>query len=214
MPGVTITGNYGAGGSSVAPAVAEALGYQLLDRAISADIAAQLHVSVAEAQSAVVKRSLIDKFFGSLAPLSTGLLGAGTDAAPPDSQFWPTLDDADVFREQADKIMRAALASGAVIHGRGGAAAFPDTPDVLHVRLFGPVEARIAQGARLEHVSLDAARKAQPEVDRARAHYVQRLYNRPIDDPDLYELQIDSTVIPLDECAKLIVAAYRSMSDR
>ena len=84
--------------------------------------------------------------------------------------------------------MRTALATGAVIHGRAGAAAFQHEPDVLHVRLFGAVEARIAQGAELEHVSLDEARRAQPEVDRARAHYVQRLYNVSIDDPDLYDL--------------------------
>ena len=79
------------------------------------------------------------------------------------------------------------------------------------MRLVGATEARIAQGAQLEHVTLDEARQAQPEVDRARAHYVKRLYNVSIDDPALYDLHIDSTRVPLDTCAELIVLAYRAL---
>jgi Cytidylate kinase-like family len=210
MPGVTITANYGAGGSYVAPAVAKTLGLPMLDRAISTDVAAQLHVSVPEAEGGQLKRSLVGRFIGVLAPLSGGVLGAGTDAAPPDADVSPP-DDADLFRERAEAIMRTALASGAVIHGRAGAAAFQNEPGVLHVRLVGATEARIAQGAQLEHVTLDQARQAQPEVDRARAHYVKRLYNVSIDDLALYDLQIDSTRVPLDTCAGLIVLAYRSL---
>jgi cytidylate kinase len=211
MPGVTITANYGAGGSYVAPAVAAALGLPMLDRAISTDIAAKLHVSVQEAEGGQFKRSLVGRFLGVLAPLSGGVLGAGTDAAPPDAGF-AAPDDSDLFREQAEVIMRTALVSGAVIHGRAGAAAFQDEPGVLHVRLVGATERRIVQGAQLEQVSLEAARRAQPEVDRARAHYVKRLYNVSIDDVTLYDLHIDSTRVPLDTCADLIVRAYRSLA--
>jgi cytidylate kinase len=211
MPGVTITGDYGAGGSYVAPAVAKALGLPMLDRAISTEVAAKLQVSVQEAAGAQLKRSFVDRFFGVLAPLSGGVLGAGTDAAPPGAAVRSPDEDADIFREQAEAIMRTALVSGAVIHGRAGAAAFRTDPDVLHVRLSGVLDARIAQGAELEHVSIDEARHAQPEVDQARAHYVRRLYHVRIDDPTLYDLQIDSTKVPLDACTDLILMAYRSL---
>ena len=50
--------------------------------------------------------------------------------------------------------MREALASGAVILGRAGGAAFSKEPGVLRVRLFGPPEARIAQAARIENVDM------------------------------------------------------------
>ncbi len=209
MPGITITANYGAGGRYVVPAVASALGLPMLDRAISSEVAAALHVSVQEAEGGRLKRSLVDRFLGALAPLSGGVLGAGTDAAPPEA--YPAFDDAELFRDQAEKIMRDALAAGAVIHGRAGAAAFQHEPGVLHVHLSGAVEARIAQGAAIENVSLEQARQAQPEVDRARAHYVRRLYNRDIDDPALYDLMLDSTRIPLDTCVELILNAYRSL---
>jgi cytidylate kinase len=212
MPGVTISAGYGAGGSIIAPEVARLLGLPLLDRAISSHVAAQLRVSVQEAEGGVIKRSVTGRFLAVLAPLAGGVLGAGTDCAPPEAAV-PPPDDAAFFREQAEAIMRKALATGAVILGRAGGAAFREEPGVLRVRLFGPEEARIAQAARIEDVDVPTARQRLPEVDRARAQYVRRLYGLDIDDPDLYHLQIDSTVVPLDACAGLIVAAYRSRVD-
>jgi cytidylate kinase len=208
MPGITISAGYGAGGSIIAPEVARHLGLPLLDRAISSHVAAQLQVSVQEAEGGVIRRSVPGRFLAVLAPLAGGVLGAGTDCAPPEAV--PPPDDAAFFREQAEAIMRKALAAGAVILGRAGGAAFRDELGVLRVRLFGPEEARIAQAARIEDVDADTARQRLPEVDRARAQYVRRLYGLNIDDPDLYQLQIDSTAMPLDACVGLIAAAYRS----
>ncbi len=210
MPGVTISAGYGAGGSAVAPAVAELLGFPLLDRAISSAVAQQLQVSVAEAEDGVAKKSLGERFLGLLTPLAGGVLGAGTDAAPLDVEA--EADDGAAFREQAERIMRAALVGGAVILGRAGGAAFANDPEVLRVRLFGPVEARAAQAARLEHTDLDTARDRLPGVDRARAHYVRRLYRADVDDPGLYHVQLDSTVLSTRTCAELIVTAYRSLA--
>jgi cytidylate kinase len=210
MPGVTISASYGAGGSVIAPAVARQLSLPLLDRAISSRVAAQLHVSVQEAEGGEMRRSLVDKFLAVLAPLASGALGAGTDAAPPHAI--PPPDDADFFREQAEAIMNEALAGGAVILGRGGGAAFRHRPDVLRVRLFGTAGARIAQAARVENVDPAVARQRLSEVDNARAQYVRRLYCLSIDDPALYDLQIDSTVLPLDTCADLIASAYAALA--
>jgi cytidylate kinase len=210
MPGVTISAGYGAGGSVIAPAVAARLGLPLLDRAISSRVAAQLHVSVQEAEGGEMRRSLADRFLAVLAPLAGGALGAGTDAAPPHAI--PPPDDADFFREQAEAIMNEALRGGAVILGRGGGAAFRDRPDVLRVRLFGSLQARIAHAARVENIDAAAARQRLPEVDSARSQYVRRLYCVSIDDPALYHLQIDSTVLPPDACADLIAAAYAALA--
>ena len=192
----------------IAPAVAERLGLPMLDRAISSHVAAQLQVSVEEAHGGVIKRSAAGRFLAVLAPLAGGVLGAGTDCAPPEAVL--PLDEAGIFREQAEAIMRQALVTGAVILGRAGGTAFRNEPGVLRVRLFGPEEARIAQAARIEDVDAATARQRLPQVDRARAQYVRRLYGFDIDDPDLYHLQIDSTAVPIDASVGLIVAAYRS----
>jgi cytidylate kinase len=210
MPGVTISAGYGAGGSIVAPEVAKRLGLPVLDRAISSRVAALLQVTVPEAEGGEIRRSLADRVLALFTPLAGGVLCAGTDAAPPEAMP-PPPDDAALFREQAEAIMNEALAAGAVILGRAGAAAFRDRPDVLRVRLFGPPEARIAQAGQIENVDPPAARQLLPEVDRARAQYVRRLYGVSIDDPDLFDLQLDSTALPLEACADLIVTAYRAL---
>ncbi len=209
MPGVTISAGYGAGGSIIAPEVARLLELPLLDRAISSHVAAQLHVSVREAEGGAIRRPLVDRFLSVLAPLAGGVLGAGTDASPPGAV--PPPDDAAFFREHAEAIMSEALRTGAVILGRAGGTAFRDEPGVLRVRLFGPPEARIAQAARIEGIDKPVAQQRLPEVDSARAQYVRRLYGTSIDDPALYHLQLDSTAVPLDACAGLIVTAYTAL---
>ncbi len=89
MLGVTISAGYGAGGSIVAPEVARQLGLPLLDRAISSRVAAQLEVSVTEAEGGALRRSGRDRFLSLLAPLATGVLGA-TSIAPQSSatRYW------------------------------------------------------------------------------------------------------------------------------
>lgn len=206
MPGVTISAGYGAGGSVIAPALAQRLGFAYLDRAISTRVADQLGVSVAEAEGGAVNLSLVDRVLKALAPLGDGAFGT----APPDNV--DPERQADRFREQSEVIMRQSLASGAVILGRAGAAAFRKEPGVLRVRLYGPTEARIAQSARIQGLDERTVRRRLPEVDRARAHYVKRLYGANIDDAGLFHLQLDSTALPVDLCTELIASAYKAIN--
>lgn len=206
MPAVTISAGYGAGGSVIARRLAERLGVPLLDRAISAQVAEELHVTTEEAVDAKLRRGAVERFFAVLAPLAGGVID--------DTAGVPATDvgEAAVFREQADKLLRAGVRDGAVILGRGGAAALHDEPDVLRVRLFGPADRRAAQAARIEGISLEEAARRLAQVDRARAHYVARLYGRDIDDPELYHLHLDSTVIPRECCVELIALARESVA--
>ena len=210
MPGVTISAAYGCGGAVVAPEVARRLGFPLLDRAISSTIASQLHVSVPEAEGGEEKRSLAGRFFSILTPLAGGVLGAGTDAAPPEGDL-RLEDDVNPFRTQAERIMNDAVRTGAVILGRGATAALCDHSDVLRVRLFGDVQRRIVQGAQVEGVDVATARARQPEVDAARRQYFRKLYHDDIDQVPYFHVQLDSTRLPLSVCADLIVTAYHAL---
>jgi cytidylate kinase len=210
MPGVTIASSYGTAGSVIAPAVAKELNLPLLDRAISVQVAAKLDVTEGEALTAQAHKSLAGRFMSLLAPLAGGVLGAGTDAAPGDG--FENLDEAEAFREQADQVMRAALATGAVILGRAGGAAFRHEPDVLRVRLFGSEAARLQHGVRFEQIDERTAEQRMRQVDGAREQYVRRLYRCDVADPAIYHLQIDSTAIAPQACAEMIATAYRSLS--
>lgn len=203
MPGITISAAYGAGGSLIAPRVAQRLGFTLLDRAISAQVAHDLQISQQEAEQAERKRGFADWFFNSLAPLADTVIG---DAEIARNGMAKT----EEFRQEANRIMCQALDDGAVILGRGGAAALQDRPDVLRIRLHGDRAERIALAERYRGATPDSVEGQLEQVDSARAKYVQHLYGRDIDDPTLYHLQINTPLFELDPCVDLIVAAYET----
>jgi cytidylate kinase len=210
MPGVTISAGYGAGGSIVAPMVAERLGMPLLDRAISVEVAAQLNVSVAEAQAGTPNRSFIERLLSFMSPLATDALGTPSDLEMSNAAAGLS-DEATAFRSEAERIMRTAFASGAVVLGRAGAAAFRDQPDILRVRLFGPATARAERVSAANATDLATVHKQLKQVDHARDQYVRRLYRIGVDDPTVFQLQLDSIAFSLESCADVIVAAYRSL---
>lgn len=207
MPGITISSAYGAGGGVVAPRVAERLGYQMLDRAISARVAGELQISLEEAQEGERKLSFADRFFRNLAPLADTISGGSAIAAADGAA-------AEEFRAEANKIMCEALNDGAVILGRGGAAALQERTDVLRIRLYGSPEERLSAAEKFGEgrVTPEGAAKSLHEVDAARAKYVQHLYGRDIDDPTLYHLQLNTPLLELDQCVTMIVDAYRAFA--
>jgi cytidylate kinase len=83
-------------------------------------------------------------------------------------------------------------------------------PWALHVRLGGPRDARIKQGAGRAGIEPDAARRRQEDEDTARIDYVRRAYRVDPWDAGLYHLILDSTAVPLDTCVELIVTAARA----
>ncbi len=85
-----------------------------------------------------------------------------------------------------------------------------DHAGALHVRLDGPLEARLKRATQLEGVDEAQARKLAAETDRAREAYVKAFYKCDARDSRHYHLVLDSTALELDTCADLIVAAARA----
>jgi cytidylate kinase len=198
---VTISAAYGAGGSVVAPALARRLGVPFLQRAtttsggIAAEAAAErLHPE--EASSTPVHR-LLASF--------TQAMPAGPTQSPPPARH---LDES--LRQQSEDGIRGLAATGSgVILGRGAAIVLgKDTG--FHVRLDGPAERRAVQGAEIESLSPDEARRHLDAADRARTAYVRRLYRADPADSRHYHLVIDSTALPLDTVIEIILAALSS----
>lgn len=200
MPGITVSAGYGAGGSTIAPRLAQKLQWHFVDRAITSTVADRLHLTEEEVQSGGASRW--NRFLAGLAALAPN-----TSEDPP-----TTWDDIQIRDAMTAELRRAVRNGGAVILGRAGACALRDEPDVLRVRLYGPREARIAQAAVLEKVDEATARERVDSVDRARNAYVRRLYGRRADDPDLYHLQLDSTALTVDACVQLVLSAWSSFS--
>jgi len=102
-----------------------------------------------------------------------------------------------------------AAAGGGVILGRAAAVVLGKDRG-FHVRLDGPDERRVVQGAAIEGISEEQARERLCAADKARTAYVRRLYRRDPADASLYHLVVDSTAMPLDTVIELILTAARA----
>jgi cytidylate kinase len=196
---VTISAAYGAGGSVVAPALAERLGVPFLQRVTSTEGAvtdcgpcAEM-LTDDEASSTPVHRLLASL---------TQAMPVGPTQSPP-----PTHLLEDELRGNAEAGIRRLAAGGeGVILGRGAAVVLGK--DVgFHVRLEGPAHRRAAQGAVIEGVGADEATTRMRTADKARTAYVRRLYRADPAEPAHYHLVIDSTAIPLDAVTGIILQA-------
>jgi cytidylate kinase len=202
---ITLSAPYGAGGSQVGPEVARRLGVPFVDRAIPTAVAERLSVPLDEA----VERD--ESAGGALTRMTVWLGQVGQAFGAPGAIPIESVEEED-YRRATEQVLRehASAYEGAVILGRAGAIVLREQPDALHVRLDGPVEARIRQGMAVEGIDRATAERHIEETDKARRAYVHHFYRCDPREASLYHLVIDSTTIPLDACAEIIVAAARS----
>jgi len=202
MPVITISSSFGSSGSVVANAIATSLGWTLLNRAITVEVAAQLTVplDLAEAHDERAQTGwwrLLENFSMHTAHLTDG---PGAIVAPTDELR---------LRQATEHVLRKAAMTNAVIVGRAAAIVLKDFDRALHVRLDGPRSARVKQGAQALGLSLSEAEILLEQTDRARAAYVREMYGQDWRDPSLYHLTIDSTAFSIETCSKLILAAAK-----
>jgi Cytidylate kinase-like family len=200
---VTLSASYGARGDKVGRAVAERLQLPFVDRAIPNTAAArQLGLPEDEAESLDQPapsrwERVAMRFAGVATPAGPDVLAADV----------PLTISPEGFRAASEgELRQVADRTGAVVLGRAGMVALGGRPDVLCVRLDGPVEARIARVVALG-VDEESARQGQRDVDRAREAYARVFFNARQDDPRLYHVSLDSTVLSVEACVDIIVPA-------
>jgi cytidylate kinase len=199
---ITISASYGAGGSVVAPALAERLGLPFLQRVTtSAGHPAEPGPCDEQLTAEEVKATPVHRLLAAF----TQAMPTGPTQSPPSTHH----QDRHLRAHGEDGIHRLLLVGGGVILGRAAAVVLGKDLG-FHVRLDGPPALRIAQGAVVEGISEEQARTRLSAADRARTAYVRRLYRRDPADASLYHLVIDSTAIPLDSVIELILAAVRA----
>src|SRR3954453_16530814 len=192
MPLVTVSASYGAGGSEVAPALAERLGVRFVDRVVSPETAHRLAQAGNEGRFWRLVRSISP----------AGGLSAGSIHAERE------LNDRLTDRDSLEAALREVATDGdAGILGRPGAPGLRDDPRPVHVGLDGPREARVFRAMELQAIDEAAARQRLVETDRARERVGRDIYGLDPSDPGLYALVVDGTVFDTAACVEVIAAA-------
>jgi cytidylate kinase len=199
---VTVSASYGAGGSVVAPALAERLGLPFLHRVTTSEGhpvppgPCDEQLSEEELKATPVHRLLVS---------FTEAMPVGPTQSAPSAHH----QDRHLRGHGEAGIHRLLAVGGGVILGRAAAVVLGKDRG-FHVRLDGPAERRVAQGAVVEGISEQEARTRLRAADKARTAYVRRLYRCDPADASLYHLVIDSTAMPLEAVIELILAGARA----
>ncbi len=200
---ITVSAAYGAGGSVVAPALADRLGLPFLQRVTTSEgHLAEPGPCDEQLSAEEVKATPVHRLLAHF----TQAMPAGPTQSPPS-----TYHQDEYLRSHGEAGIHRVLGAGGggVILGRAAAVVLGKDRG-FHVRLDGPAERRIAQGAVIEGISEEQARQRLHAADKARTAYVRRLYRCDPADASLYHLVVDSTAVPLDTVIELIAAAARA----
>jgi cytidylate kinase len=94
-----------------------------------------------------------------------------------------------------------------IIIGRAGQIILKDRPDCRHIRISAPIEVRIQRLATRYSIPSEAARAQVEASDRYRKNYMKRFYNTRWDNPDLYDLTINTGRLSVEEASAILYQA-------
>lgn len=206
MSVVTITRQFGAGGSEVARQVAATLGWTVVDNEFVDQVARRADLPP-ETVAAHEERapSLIERLTRVLAS------GSPETFVPAAAEADPATDEEKIVRVTERVIAEAAQHGRVVLVGRGAQAVLVRSrpEDALHVYITAPRDARIATiSLRLGQSDAEAARTID-DVDESRNRYVRQWYGRERQDPANYHLVVNTGWLGYEAAAGLVVEAVK-----
>ncbi len=95
-------------------------------------------------------------------------------------------------RKMAETIRSLAVVGNTVIVGRGANHVSMDIPWSLQVRFIGSRDRRVGHFARLRGLTVKDAAREVDRLDRARKRYVKANFGHDIDDPQFYDLVVNT----------------------
>jgi cytidylate kinase len=186
MATITVSRQIGSLGEDIARKVAQQLSY----RVVSRDLINQAAVQCGAPMGAL---ELIDDL---------GLLN-----------LHPTSKDRKAFLSAIKEVMEELAKSGnVIIIGRAGQIILAKKPDVFHIKVNAPEYIRAERISRQQNIPHSAALAQVRASDRSRRDYLRRYYHVQWDNPDLYDLILNTARVNTDQGANLICQALEDFS--
>jgi len=185
MAAITISRQLGSLGTQIARDVADQLGYRMVWREV-------INEAARRAGAPEVALATIDDL---------GLLG-----------LRPSRQALRAYQQAVRAVMEDLVAEGrVVIVGRAGQVILADRSDVLHVRIIAPTQVRVERIASLQDIRTGAARARVKQSDHTRRDYLQRTYHVDWNDPQLYDLVLNTERMTAALAADLICQVLREL---
>jgi cytidylate kinase len=203
MPIVTVSRQYGSGGSEVAERVANALGWKLYDNAVVEEVAARLRLTPAEV-SAREERvpSLVERMASAMALGVPEVMPVVGDIAAVPSEERMVMVTKRVIEDAVD-------AGPAVLVGRGAQCMLARRSDALHVYCYAPEEDLIRYVIENLDIPPAEAPKKVADMNHQREAYVRLHWKRNWRDVANYDLCVNTASLGLDGAARLVTEVAR-----
>jgi cytidylate kinase len=195
---LTVSREYGSGGSEIAHLIARHLGWKLVDREMIHEISRRGRVAPSEA-AAFDER--VDPWIHRMTRLIWGLGVDGVSAIAPVDMF-----DAERAADLAKQVIEEAYREGdCVIVGRGAQFILQNKKDVYHAFIYARWECRVRRIREGIPPGQDAEAILR-SMDAERLEYLRIHFNKNRIDPHLYGIMLDSRDQP-EKVAQLIISA-------
>lgn len=215
MTVITISRQFGSGGDAIAAQACEQLGYRYFDKEMMLEAAAHAGLCEAEVIDFTEDRYKVQDFISRLLRARPRtmkeVLFREEQHGVIETLTARELDEKDCASLVRYTIERAYQEGNIVIVGRGGQAILRDNPGVLHIRLIAPEETRFQHIRAAGMTGISELKAAIRDSDRASAEYLKRFFGIAWDDPELYDLTLNTGHITTAAAAKIIIAAVQAM---
>ncbi|MFA7295884.1 MAG: cytidylate kinase-like family protein [Dehalococcoidia bacterium] len=215
MSVITITGHLGSMGG-VAGRVADAMGYQLVDRELVA-AAAEIMGQPERDLLALDERtgSFVDRVIDVLQRMGAASMTAGEAAGAFDMTYANAAGASTTAGERYFETLRTVMERLAdegniVIVGRGGQGILAGRADTFHARVICAQDERIRRIAARDDMTIEASRARIEESDHQREAWHQRYLGIDYRSPYHYGLVVNTGVLTDRVAADLIVRGARA----
>lgn len=196
---ITLSRQFGSGGSEVAKRVSEELGIKYVDKSILAEAASQSGIAKEHFENADEKRT--NSFLFSLAAAHYG-----GSVAP--VQLNDIITDDKLFIHTAEAIRKLA-GEPCIVVGRCADDILTDRP-ILRVYVYASMQSRIERIAKLYDLTEKAATTLIKKTDKKRASYYNFYTSKTWGEAQNYDLCISSDALGIEGTAQTICAFARA----
>jgi cytidylate kinase len=198
---ITISRQFGAGGSTVADLVARRLGWTVVDNELIDRVAVRAGLSPQEvAAKEESTPGLFDRIVLALAASSQEIL------TPESAQAIKPIEEPRLVQITEKVVTEVAAEGRVVLVGRAATAVLAGEHAAIHARLVAPKPHRIEVVMRRSDLDRKGAEEMIERIDSNRARYHREYYKRDWADPAGYHLVLNTEALGYDGATSLIVA--------
>lgn len=205
---ITVSREFGAGGSSLAGIVARELHWRLIDDEFIVEVARRAGLPAED----IARRE--ERGISFIERLARTLVVATPELFGPAPLEVPQIDEERLVGITG-QVARDLCGEGhAVMVGRAAAAVLADRSGAFNVRVIADSQWRAESVAARQGITLEEALKRVREVDSSRADYHRQWYRRDWADPHFYHLTLNTGVLGIETAATLVVMAVRKAMEQ